>query len=376
MLHPHPPCSISPQNRPRILIIHTGGTFGAHLTQRDSPEENSPARTDHAVSATRMQEDLAQRIPEVSQLARINLTVMCQKDSTNMGPPDWADLCHLIVNSWKDVDGFVIIHGTDTLAYAASFLALALSGLTKPIVFTGSQRPLTELRSDARINLIDAVALACMRFPEVMVCFDSDVYLASRVTKTSNINLGAFRSPNFPKLGHFGIEPGFDERVVRAATPSSDPPVADTRHNLSVVSLRAIPGAPLPESLSRAVVASAKGILLQGFGLGHAPLVDGTWLHLCLEAKAARIPVVMTSQCGSGTVELGLYDVGRRLHELRVIPAQDMTAECASMKLMMALGRRLSYEEVPKFLLQPLAREINTGRSLTHSTRAVTGAAP
>jgi L-asparaginase len=310
-----------------------------------------------------MKEDLAARIPEIFQFAEINLTIMCQRDSTNMGPPEWAELCRRIVHFWQDCDGFVIIHGTDTLASAASFLALSLSGLTKPVVLTGSQRPLTELRSDARLNLIDAVALACMRFPEVMVCFDSDVYLASRVTKTSNINLGAFCSPNFPKLGHFGVEPGFDERLVSPVAPSLEPPVADTRHNLRVVSFRALPSAPLPEPVARAAVASADGILLQGFGLGHAPLVDGTWLYLCSEAQASRIPVVMTSQCGSGRVDLDLYEVGRQLRNQGVIPALDMTTECTCIKLMMALGRGVPYEEIPRFLLQPKAKEISSSHA-------------
>ncbi len=342
----HPPSPLSEQ---RILVLHTGGTFGASLSLKG----------DHNDPATELLSDLSKHVPEIFAMAHISLKVIFQSDSSNLNPNSWAALCEVIQNEWAHHDGFVIIHGTDTLAYASSFVSLSLSDLSKPIVLTGSQRPLRERRSDARSNLIDAVELATHGFPEVMVCFDSDVHLACRVTKTSNLNLGAFRSPNFPQLGHFGVEPTFQTEHLPQPRWSTRPPRLDTRANTNVLSLYATPGSDFSRPLIEQVVGSASGLLIHGFGSGHVPTTPSGWLDLCEEAQKAHIPVLICSQCSSGRVDLDLYEVGRKLLERRVIPSWDMTAECSTVKLMMCLGRGVSYEDSVSFLTQPLAREIS-----------------
>jgi L-asparaginase len=231
-------------------------------------------------------------------------------------------------------------------------------------VITGSQRPLAEIRSDARMNIVDSVQLACLGFAEVFVCFNSDVFLASRASKVSNLDLAAFHSPNFPKLGHFGVEILLNELLLPTKSSASNMQefaklIIDTRTVSQVFCMGIVPGLHLEKSLRVEILKSSNALLLEGFGLGHAPTANAQWLSLVQEAKEAQIPVVMTSQCRSGHVDMSLYEVGKEFANRGVISSFDMTRECATIKLMMLLGRKIAFEDRHDFMTTPLSREIS-----------------
>jgi L-asparaginase len=340
---------------PRILLLHTGGTFGMELQVE---EGNKPGRTRRG--PTEYLSALSRRVPELERLAAIDVRVLFNLDSSDLGPEQWRLIATSIVEAWDDFDGFVVVHGTDTMAFTACALAFFLSGLTKPVVLTGSQRPLSELRSDARTNLIDAVELAASGIPEVLVCFDGLVHRGARATKYSNEHLQAFRSPNSGPLGAFGVHFRLSRKRARRPLPrlARTPPLLDTRVGDGVVSLDALPGCSLPARVREAVVASARGIVLRGFGAGNLPMDEVLgWLDLCEAATAAGVPVVMSTQCLAGRVSLDAYENGRAFRDRGVIPGDDMTFEALSLKLMVFLGRAVPFAARHEFFKTPLALE-------------------
>ena len=346
------------KQKKRILVLHTGGTFGAEPC---SLETTKTLTMQHLPLSTQ----LHNRIPEIFEIADLEIRVLFGQDSSNLHCANWAALAREVETAWQEFDSFIIIHGTDTLAYCASFFSLVFANLTKPIVITGSQRPLAELRSDARMNMIDSVQLATLGYAEVFVCFNSDVFLASRVSKVSNLNLGAFHSPNFPKLGHFGVEILLNDALLPNTACATTLPPIDLRTDARVICLGVAPGLQLPKKLRHAILDCSAGLIFEGFGLGHAPTNECSWVDLAREAHAAEIPVIMTSQCRAGRVDMSLYEVGRELANQGVVSAHDMTPECATIKLMMLLGRRVPFGDRAHFMNLPLAREV-TPPNLTH----------
>lgn len=341
---------------PRLLLLHTGGTFGMaldpHSTQARTELQKDAAHAEHYLSA------LTSRVPEIAQLADIEVRVLFNLDSSDVGAPQWALLARTIHEEYDNFDGFVVVHGTDTMAYTACALAYFLPGLTKTIVLTGSQRPLSEHRTDARANLIDAVELAASGIPEVLVCFDGLVHRGTRTTKYSNEHLRAFRSPNAQPLGAFGVHFRIRKRLARKPIPrfARARPSLDTRVDTAVVTLDASPGASLPPELVHTVVSCAKGIVLRGFGSGNLPLELG-WRPLCEHALREKKPVIMSTQCLAGRVSLEAYENGRVFGDLGVISGIDMTWEALTLKLMVWLGRGLPFESRHAFFKTPLALE-------------------
>jgi L-asparaginase len=303
---------------------------------------------------------------EIFDLADITVRVLFQADSSNMGVTEWAEIGRVIVSSWSEFDAFVIVHGTDTLAYCSSFLSLTMSSPSKPIVLTGSQRPLRELRSDARMNLIDAVQLAGLCYPGVFVAFDSDVFLGSRVAKLSNLELGAFQSPNFPKIGHFGVEVELNTVLLAEISDRESPPEFDPRASDCIVVLAIAPGAPLNSDIRKSVLTHAKGIVIEGFGLGHGPTRLADWILLCEEALVLEIPVLMVTPCRRGRVDMNLYPVGRAFRDRGVMNSADMTRECAAIKMMMMIGRKIAFCDRHVFMATPLGRESNAPALMSH----------
>jgi L-asparaginase len=305
---------------------------------------------------------IARRVPEVAILANIEVRVLCNLDSSDVGHAQWALLAKTIHDEYENFEGFVIVHGTDTLAFTACALAYFLPGLTKTIVLTGSQRPLSELRTDARANLIDAVELAASGIPEVLVCFDGLVHRGTRTTKYSNEHLRAFRSPNAQPLGAFGVHFRIRKRLARKPLPrlARSKPGLDIRVDTSVVTLDACPGAGLPSEVADALVSSSKGLVLKGFGSGNLPL-EGGWLRLCEKAFASKKPVVMATQCLAGRVSLDAYENGRAFRDVGVVSGGDMTSEALTLKLMVWLGRGLPFDSRHEFFHTPLAMECDAG---------------
>lgn len=334
----------------RVLILHTGGTFAMVLgSGKTAAKQQSP----------HLLENLLQKIPELSSLADIDLKVVCNIDSSDVNIAIWHQLANAIQQNWQHFDGFVVVHGTDTMAWTATALAFILEGLTKPVVFTGAQRPLTALRSDARVNMIDAVELATHGIPEVLICFDSKVHRATRATKYSNEHLYAYRSYNSPIIGSFGVNIKINKKILKTILPEAKrhPPVINVAANGNITSLLCVPGALPSQAFIDALLASTDGIIVQGFGAGNLPMAEKNWLELFERALDRQIPIVISTQCESGAVDLNLYENGRQFKALGAISALDMTFEAASVKLMIMLGREIPFEKRHTFFATPLAYE-------------------
>lgn len=337
------------KKQPKVLVLHTGGTFAMVL----DPKQHA-AKQDQNILAS-----LLARVPELTQLADIELKIVSNIDSSDVDTHLWIQLAQVINDHWDQFDGCVIIHGTDTMAYTACALSFFLAGLTKPIVLTGSQRPLSELRTDARANIIDAVELATSGHPEVMVCFDSVVYRGSRVTKRSSEHLHAFASQHMPALGHFGVHFSINHALIKApvARAQRHKPSLDARINSSVCVLDVIPGSPISSQMIHVLLENYRGLILRGFGVGNLPIRNFCWLELVEAATAKEIPLVIASQCQTGTIDLQSYENGRAFAQRGAISGHNMGLECLTLKLMILLGRNTPFEARDEFFATPLAAE-------------------
>jgi len=332
-------------------VLHTGGTFAMVL----DPQQQAARQDKNTL------EELHSQIPELSRLADIELELVSNIDSSDVDSHLWSQLATIIHDSWEKFDGVVIIHGTDTMAYTATALSFFLAGLTKPVVLTGSQRPLSELRNDARANIIDAIELATMGYPEVMVCFDSVVYRGSSVTKRSSENLHAFASQHMPPLGHFGVHFSVSQNLIKApiAAARRHRPSVDTRVCENVFVLDVVPSAPLSPELKNVLLKNYRGILVRGFGVGNLPLKNPCWLNLAEAASQKQIPLVIGSQCQTGSIDLQSYENGRAFARHGAISGHNMSLECMILKLMVMLGRGIAFENRHEFFATPLASEFH-----------------
>ena len=305
-----------------ILIIYTGGTIGM----------KNDAETGALVPF-----DFSGIYDEFPSLKRLNvdidvLTMDPVIDSSNVTPANWAALAELIRDNYTRYDGFVVLHGTDTMSYTASALSFMLENLAKPVVFTGSQIPIGVLRTDGRENLITAIEIAGAHIggrpevPEVSLYFQNRLFRANRTTKRSAEALSAFRSYNYPRLAD-GIEviklfPGLGENILRAM--------------LSAPGLRAV--------------------VLETFGAGNAP-TNEWFIRVLKEAIDRGVIILNITQCGGGKVSMELYETGLRLQKIGVLCGHDMTTEAAVTKLMYVLGLGLSDEQTRALLRRPLRGE-------------------
>jgi L-asparaginase len=300
-----------------ILLITTGGTFGM------LPDARGFLR------------GVVKAVPEINALARVSVAAPFALDSSSMVPAHWAALAGLIAGRMGDFDGFVVTHGTDTMAYTAAALSFLLQNLRKPVILTGAQRPLLEIRTDARANLVDAVEVATQEIPEVAICFGGLVLRGNRARKWSLSDYRAFQSPNYPPLGEVGAH--LSVHAGRLRKPSGRfrlMPDLDPR----VLHLRLAPGLA-GSSLAGLDLASIRGIVLESFGAGNIPLMEGREVFPLARCGELGIPVVIVSGAEHGSVDLSLYEGGRHAARRGAIPAGDMTAEAAVVKLMAALGR-------------------------------------
>jgi L-asparaginase len=333
--------------RKRIKMIHTGGTFSMVL------DKNQQA----TVEPTSVLHTLTNAIPELAELADMEIEILCNLDSSDMTPAHWSQLAQTIVQHWPDCDGYVIIHGTDTLAYSSAALGLCLANVTKPIVFTGSQRPLSALRNDARANLIDAVQLATSGYPGVLLCFDSTAHWGTRATKFTSEGLSAFRSVNTIPIGEFGVH--FRLKKFQAATDSSPAPWIRGRFDPNVLCLDCLPGTHVSGAISTAILAGIRALIIRGFGVGTTPAqTNRSWINLAQSAQRLKVPVLMCSQCDEGAVNLTAYENSRVMQKYGVISSLDMGFECSVAKIMLALGSDVPYENMEQYINTPLAEEI------------------
>jgi L-asparaginase len=280
--------------------------------------------------------DLRDDLPVLGRIAAIESRVLLNIDSGDMQPGDWLTIAQAVHGavSTGGYDGIVIVHGTDTMAYTASALGLLLGRLPLPVVLTGSQRPLAEVRSDARQNLIDAALVATMNVPEVVITFSSRAVRGVRAIKRDAWALDAFDSPNCGALVELGVGVGVAQHV-RAAGPVEP---FDDRLERRVLSVRVFPGLD-PSLVVGALHAGVRGLVLSTYGTGNVPHLASSLVPALLEARERDVPVLITSQCTRGAVDLRRYEGGAQAEAAGAISGGDMTAESAIAKLMIGLGR-------------------------------------
>jgi L-asparaginase len=327
-------------SRPRVLLLHTGGTLGMAGGRPSSLRPAPFART------------LRERVPELAELADVQLELSSNLDSSEIQPEAWVRLARSLAERLPEVDGAVVTHGTDTLAYTASALSFLLPGLDRPVVLTGSQRPLGEVRTDARLNLIDAVTSALRGPPEVTVCFDSKLYRGNRTLKRAVAEYDAFESPNFPLLGTLGVTASFARGLRPRRLRLAD------RLDPRVFLLKVFPG--LDPELPRALLTQVRGLVVEAYGAGNVP-VDArggrSLLPVFREARTRGLPVVVVSQAHHNAVDLSLYEGGAAALAEGAISGGDMTSVAAVTKLMHVLGTARSLPEIRRAMERSVAGE-------------------
>lgn len=334
-------------DRTRIQILNTGGTIGMRRTDRGyAPEPGYLGR---------LMADMPElRHPSMPEFDVQELDVLL--DSANMMPSDWSRIARGIAERYDDYDGWVVIHGTDTMAYTASALAFMLEGLGKPVLVTGSQIPLCEVRSDARTNLVTSLLIASrFRIPEVCLFFGDRLFRGCRSVKVSADGFDAFDSPNYPPLGTVGID--IDINWTRVRTPTESALALREIASPYVGALRLFPGISA-ELVHNALQPPLQGLVLEAYGVGNAPERNREFVRALEEASARGVVIVNCTQCLSGTVDLGGYATGSVLARAGVISGYDMTAEAALTKLAFLFSLGLEPAEVKEKMQEDLRGEL------------------
>ena len=338
---------------PKILLIYTGGTIGMNKNPLTGALE--PFDFEHLLS----------RVPELTQFKTQIATYQFSPpiDSSDMSPKFWKELAGLIDERYDDYDGFVILHGTDTMSYTASALSFMLQDLTKPVILTGSQLPIGQLRTDGKENLITSIEMAAARHqdgtpmvPEVCVYFNGHLMRGNRTTKQSADEFNAFESFNYPHLADAGVNITYHEEFIhRPDYRRRMKPQLELDDSVFIFSL--FPGVREDTIRHILTLPDLRAIVMRTYGSGNAP--QGGWLINALrEATRQGKVIINISQCLQGRVEMGRYDTGYQLQEAGVISGYDGTVESAVTKLMYLQGRYENVEQVRRLMKQSICGEI------------------
>ncbi|MDC9721700.1 MAG: asparaginase [Urechidicola sp.] len=337
---------------PHILLIYTGGTIG--MTQDFKTGVLKPFNFDK----------LLVQIPELKHLNCTIDSVSFKEiiDSSNMNPDYWVEITEIIEENYQKFDGFVVLHGSDTMSYTASAISFMFENLSKPVIFTGSQLPIGYLRTDAKENLITSIEIAAAQkngkpvVTEVCLYFEYKLYRANRTTKINSEHFNAFTSPNYPALAESGVHLKFNEAMLLKTRRFKKIKIRKKLEN-NIVLLKLFPGITEKTIKSILEIDGLKGVILETYGSGNAP-TDIWFVKLLKETLKRGIKIVDVTQCVEGSVILGHYETSEHLQKMGLISGKDITTESALAKMMYLLGQKISDAEFKEIFETPLRGEM------------------
>ena len=337
----------------KVLIIYTGGTIG--MIEDSASGALKPYDFNH----------LKEFIPELNRL-KFNIESIAFEspiDSSDIGLDDWIKIVRIIEDNYGKYDGFVILHGTDTMAYTASMLSFMLENLTKPVILTGSQLPIGKMRTDGRENLITALEIAADKdsegnafIPEVCIFFQNLLMRGNRTTKINADNFSAFNSFNYPILAEAGTKIKYGHYLIHHPKKGTRPKFHYSL-NPNVTILKIFPG--ISENCVKAIFNNSylKGVVLETFGAGNSP-IRHSFFSIIEESVKKGIVIVNVTQCASGAVEMDRYEGGKALKKIGVLSGYDITTEAAVTKLMFLFGHGFTPEEVKERMKSSISGEM------------------
>ena len=340
------------QERASILLIYTGGTIG----MIENPETG--------VLESFNFQHLKDNMPELKKLGYNVSTIQFDPplDSSDVGPDSWMKIVKIIAENYQKYNGFVVLHGTDTMSYTASALSFMLENLSKPVILTGSQLPIGMLRTDGKENLITAIEIAAAQengvplVPEVCIFFEDTLFRGNRTTKKNTEHFNAFNSYNYPPLAKAGVHIKYFQSAIHY--PETEKPLhIRTKTNQNIAILKLYPG--ITEEMVNAIlnIPHLRAVVLESFGAGNAP--RRIWLYNALKAATERgIIIVNKTPCSIGSVEMGRYETSLNLINAGVISGYDITTEAIVTKLMYLLGEYESTEEVKALISRNICGEM------------------